>query len=356
MNRKILTRLLSVLLAAVMTFGLLPVSASAAWWWPWSKAETQPAKTTEQAVAVDTQAATDSSDFIRVFHLDCGRKYFTVDQVKEIIDELAKNHYTHLELAFGNEGLRFVLNEDNMKVGNYSGSEVVKAIAEGNKSYDNDQSLSYSVDAWTEAQMDTIITYANNKGIKIIPMFDIPGHMNAVIYAMQKLGISVSVFDYVGTTKPGNIGASFATNNTEAVTFATGLVENYIKYFSEKGCKYFNIAGDECGFDQMTSNQYDEYITLMNTLNAKVKAEGMITMMFNDGVYCTYPKTSNPTKKFDTDIVICYWTGGTNYATSPELAQKGFKLLNTNVHWYYVAGNEGGSADTSLFYYNPSST
>ena len=85
MNRKILTRLLSVLLVVVMTFGLLPVSASAAWWWPWSNDETQ------DQPAVAEQAATDNSDFIRVFHLDCGRRYFSVGNIKTIIDNL-KTH------------------------------------------------------------------------------------------------------------------------------------------------------------------------------------------------------------------------------------------------------------------------
>lgn len=49
--------------------------------------------------------------FYRIFLLDCGRKYFTFDEIKGIIDLLKANHYTHIELAFGNEGLRLLLNE-----------------------------------------------------------------------------------------------------------------------------------------------------------------------------------------------------------------------------------------------------
>ena len=65
-------------------------------------------------------------------------------------------------------------------------------------------------------------------------MLDIPGHMNAVIYAMQELKINVSVFSQVGTKYPGNIGQSFDTTNTAAVAFAKGLVDNYIKLFFTK--------------------------------------------------------------------------------------------------------------------------
>ena len=58
-------------------------------------------------IAFPASAATvDNSNFMRIFHLDCGRKYFSVDDVEKIIDELATNYYTHIRLAFGNEGPR----------------------------------------------------------------------------------------------------------------------------------------------------------------------------------------------------------------------------------------------------------
>lgn len=333
MKKKFLGRVLTMLLVASMVFTLLPAPAIAAgnWWWNTDEY-------TEEAVPT---ATTDNSNFMRIFHLDCGRKYFSVAEIESIIDQLAANNYTHIELAFGNEGLRFVPDASRMTVGEYAGDKVVAAIAEGNQKYDKDQSLKYTVDSWTESDMNLIFAHAAKKGIQIIPMLDIPGHMNAVIYAMQELGMNVSVFSQVGTKYPGNIGQSFDTTNTAAVAFAKGLVDNYIKYFAEKKCQYFNIAGDECGFGSMSAQQYDAYIGLMNDLNTSIKSVGMTTMMFNDGVYYKEDNVSDYTKKFDTDIVICYWTGG-NHSDSTELAALGFKLINTNVHWYYVAGNDYG--------------
>ncbi len=133
--------------------------------------------------------------------------------------------------------------------------------------------------------MTGIIRYAYSKGIKVIPMFDIPGHMNAVIAAMKELDISVSVYSQVGTNYPGNIGQSFDPTNTKANEFAKGLLINYIKFFGNiDGVEYFNIAGDECGFAKMDADTYTAYAKLMNALNAEVKAAGMTTLMFNDGV------------------------------------------------------------------------
>ena len=350
MNRKILTRLLSVLLVVVMTFGLLPVSASAAWWWPWNNTpETQPAKDTEPVVA--EQAATDSSEFIRVFHLDCGRKYFSVDNIKTIIGYLADNHYTHLELAFGNDGLRFLLNDMSLKVGdeNYTSSEVTTAIHNGNNAYNASAQNRQETNAkeLTQAEMDEIIAYAKTKGIQIIPMFDAPGHMFSVISAIESL-TGTKPANTNPTTSGTSKNMAITPTDETGVAFIEALVEKYIAYFADKGSTYFNIAGDECGFSSMETTEYTAYINLMNTLNAKVRSKNMTTLMFNDGVYYKN-KTSNTT--LDTDIVICYWSGGDNYATSTELAAKGFKLLNTNVHYYYVAGNDGGSS-TQMWTYN----
>lgn len=333
MKKKFLGRVLTMLLVASMVFTLLPAPAIAAGNWWWNNDEY-----TEEAVPT---ATTDNSNFMRIFHLDCGRKYFSVAEIEGIIDQLAANNYTHIELAFGNEGLRFVPDASRMAVCEYEGQAVVNAIATGNQKYDKDQSLNYTVDSWTEGDMNRIFTHAAEKGIKIIPMLDIPGHMNAVIYAMQKLGVTVSVFSQVGTKYPGNIGQSFDTTNTAAVAFAKGLVDNYIKYFAEKKCEYFNIAGDECGFGSMSAQQYDAYIGLMNELNTSIKNAGMMTMMFNDGVYYKGTNVNGYAQELDKDIVICYWTGG-NHSDSTELAALGFKLINTNVHWYYVAGNDYG--------------
>ena len=362
MKKKFLSKLLTMLLVVSMMFTMLPASAIAyydggwsgwrnSWWdsW-WNDSEDVTADEQAAEMEIATQAV-DNSEFLRIFHLDCGRKYFSKEQIYGIIDELAKNHYTHIELAFGNEGLRFVLNKENMAVGNYSGSKVVAAIASGNQTYDSAQWLNYTVDAWTEDDMNAILDYAKGKDIEVIPMFDIPGHMNAVISAMKTLDIDVDVFSQVGKKYPGNIGQSFDPTNEEAVAFAKGLVENYISYFAGKECKYFNIAGDECGFAEMNSTQYDAYIQLMNDLNTSVKAKGMTTMMFNDGVYYKGKNVKGYTGQFDKDIVICYWTGGDNYQTSTVLQEEGFKLINTNVHWYYAAGNEYTNSN-KMFYYN----
>lgn len=130
-------------------------------------AEEPAAEPAEEPAAVSL----DTSIFYRIFHLDCGRKYFTVDQIKEIIDTLAANDYTHLELAFGNGGLRFLLNDMSVTANGttYGSSAVKEAIEAGNVSFAANDGHGGSTEpgtCLTEAEMDAVIAYAENEDLR----------------------------------------------------------------------------------------------------------------------------------------------------------------------------------------------
>ena len=49
---------------------------------------------------------------MRIFHLDAGRKFFSVASIKRILDTMAAAELTHLELYLSdNQGLRFGLGD-----------------------------------------------------------------------------------------------------------------------------------------------------------------------------------------------------------------------------------------------------
>lgn len=285
------------------------------------------------AMAFAADAA--DNDFLRVFHLDCGRKYFSVDEVKGIIDTLSANNYTHLELAIGNDGLRLLL--DDMTVGSYSSAAVTAGIKAGNKAY------SHSGE-WTQAEMDTIISYAASKHIEIIPLVNTPGHMDAILDAMESVGISGA---YNGSARTVDV------NNTAAVEFTQALVTKYVEYFDAQGCEYFNMGADEYANDVYTSGSmgfghlqtyklYDKFATYVNAVAKIIKDAGMKPIAFNDGFYFA----NSTAASFDPDIIIAYWTAGwPNYsvASAATLASKGHKILNTNDGWYYVLGRASGT-------------
>ena len=322
-------RLLALLLVAALLLSLLPATV----------------------LAVEPGAATTSNDdsLMRIVHLDCGRKYFTVEWVKSLIDKMDEYGYTHLELAFGNDGLRFLL--DDMEIeevtgGNDTwmfGSEVVKdAIKDGNDAYDAKNGYHPGdTEEWTQRDMDEIISYANENGISIIPLLNTPGHMDAILSAANSLGRGN--FGYNGSETTIDLQKSIV------VAFTKALVEKYVAYFSGKGCTYFNMGADEyandiyktgsMGFGQLVSTgKYNLFVDYVNDISGIIKQAGMTPMAFNDGFYF-----NGNTGSFDTDINICFWTAGWNgyqSATAAQMEDKGHKMINTHGDYYYVLGKD----------------
>jgi fibro-slime domain-containing protein len=271
--------------------------------------------------AASSDSAASNADFMRIFHLDCGRKYFSVSEIKGIIDQLAANHYTHLQLAFGNNGFRFLL--DEMPVGSYTSEQVKNALTNGNRTYSNSNNADSSM--LSESDMDAIIAYAEKNGISIIPMLNTPGHMDALVSAMSEL----------------NVGSSRTTSEMRLtddaqVNFVKALQQKYINYFADHGSKYYNFAADEYTFSALSDSEYTAFATYVNAIAKMVKDAGMTPMCYNDGINYS-GKTSSVA--FDTDILVCYWAQDVNYASVTELSNAGFKIINNNDAWYYVLGD-----------------
>lgn len=313
--RRNLKKWVSMLLTIAMLITLIPISAS---------------------------AENETTSFYRIFHLDAGRKYFSVDQIKTIIDSLASNNYTHLELAVGNDGLRFLLDDMSVTANDttYTSDAVKAGIQAGNTAYYN----AGTYNELTQTEMDTIISYAKEKGIEIIPLINTPGHMDAILDCMESVEISNPAYN--------NSARTVDVTNTAAVNFTLALVNKYIQYFAGKGCKIFNMGCDEYANDVsnsgfaglISSRTYGNFITYVNNMAAQVKAAGMTPMAFNDGIYYNSDTSSGT---FDTDIMVAYWTPGWpgySPASASFLAGKGHKIINTNDAWYYVLGRQAGNS------------
>ena len=308
-------RLLSLILAVILMIGLLPISAFA---------------TSASAQAGEDKAATQDSEFLRIFHLDCGRKYFTVSEIEGIIDQLAENHFTHLQLAFGNDGLRFLLNDMSVTVNGteYDSKKVKSAVQSGNNTYSSSNGTASTM--LTEGDMDAIIKYANDKGIQVIPMFNSPYHMDALLNAMENLDITDA------RKELNNVNRYLNLESANAVAFVKALQQKYMNYFKSKDCKYYNIATDEYAFDHITDAVYTEFAKYVNDLAKMVKDTGMTPLAYNDGFYWTTLKSG---VDFDSDVQICYWSNGGHRASAATLIEKGHKILNNNDSWYYVLGD-----------------
>lgn len=358
--KKNLTRILSLLLVLVLMVGVLPVSALADGWDLTGELDTEQLLERAESVEMQSNPAVDGYNYSIMF-LDCGRKYYSVDSIKKLIDNASAAGFNYIQLAVGNDGLRLLLDDMKLTVNGttYTSEDVSNAIHAGNEKYYN-----FDVDELTQSEMDTIIDYAKLKNMGVIPCVNTPGHMDAILDAATSLtGKNCS---YNGSARTIDV------TNATAVAFTQALLQKYITYFAGKGCKLFNMGADEyandiytvggMGFGNLQSaGKYSYYVTYVNQVAKMIKGAGMTPMAFNDGIYFNSDTYSGT---FDTEIIICYWSSGwSGYSpmSASALAGKGFKMVNTNGDYYWVLGKadaQCGAEKASKFNVNtfPGST
>lgn len=318
-TRSLRKKVLSLILAVVMVVSLLPISAFA---------------------SGDSKASTaDNTDYYKILHLDCGRKYFSKDWIIALLNEMSADGYNQLQLAFGNDGLRFLLNDMA------SDETVVKKVEAGNEK----QNESGDKRWLSQTEMDEIIAAADKLGIEIVPLLNLPGHANTILDIED---------NDIYNAKVGSVTSqnTLDVTNENARNFAYALFTKYVDYFAGKGCKYFNFGADEyCNdvdeahnphFNVLEGSGYQNLAAFMNQLAAYIDSKGMTPRTFNDALY--YNKWSNWNMQTGTNqalrkIECCYWSSGWDaypVATASQISGKGHAMINTNGDYYYVLGKD----------------
>lgn len=357
MRNQVFKKLFSVLLALIMAAGLLPASVLAegegnADSTPAPTETVQPTESAEPTAPTETETPeepaadpteeitiapvnevaaqvvrdTSKDPFYRIVHLDCGRKYFSVENIKKLIDEMVKCKYNQLELAFGNDGFRFILNDMRLSYSDGNGNEVekshedvVNALKKGNMAYTGINEIDDEANKYlTEADMTAILDYAKGK-VDIVPLLNMPGHAKAMISQFS-----------------GYYTGDFSVNlsNTEAKNYALAMLQKYVDWFKGK-VNFFSFGADEYNNYSHDCNTVDGFVA--ECTNIIIKA-GMTPRAFNDSV-CYNNNSKNCGANIDRALQICHWAqgwGGYETSKASTIKNAGFSLINTNGSWYYV--------------------
>lgn len=124
----------------------------------------------------------------------------------------------------------------------------------------------------SESDMTGIISYAKGKGIGVIPMLNTPGHMDALVSAMNMIGIRSSA------------GSEMSLTSDKEVEFIKALQQKYITYFASQGCDHYNLAADEYSFGGLNNEEYTAFAQYVNDIAKMVKQANMTPMAYNDGI------------------------------------------------------------------------
>lgn len=181
--------------------------------------------------------------------LDVSRHFFTVDQVKRYIDELAlyKVNKLHLHLS-DDQGWRIAI-DSWPRLTTYGGSTQVGG---GQGGY------------YTKAQYKDIVQYAASRYLEVVPEIDMPGHTNAALASYAELNCDgVAPPLYTGT----DVGFSSLCVSKD-ITY--DFVDDVIRELAAiTPGKYLHIGGDEAH-----STTHADYVAFMDRVQPIVAKYG----------------------------------------------------------------------------------
>ena len=307
-----------------------------------------------------------------IFMLDCARKYLSPIWIKKLIYEISNVGYNALMIHFSEEmGLRLESTTYPWLAGG-DHSLCVWGAAHGEPECDGK--------FITQDEMADIVRFAHSRGIKVIPSFDSPGHMNyAVKKYNERYGSNISNYFHkhgkVSIVHGSSVNKEEAQlaysrgidiSNPEAVAFAKSLYAEYGLFFRELGCTEFDIGGDELlGFGETIDDSlskwqnlehwdayakertgnpdavaYDAFILYMNDICDLLRSIGYTSFrMWNDDAYRDFDTGWRGVVDLDPDIEIQYWSGSANDGknTAQFYLDKGRALYNFEArHTYYT--------------------
>ena len=150
--------------------------------------------------------------------IDAARHFQPVGVIKRNIDGMAavKLNVLHLHLS-DDQGFRV------------ESKRFPKLIEKGSDGY-----------YFTQEQIKDIVKYADQKGIRVYPEFDVPGHATAILTAYPEFASQKGPYSI--ERKAGVFDPTLDPTNPETYTFLSSLFEEMSSLFKDE---YFHIGGDE---------------------------------------------------------------------------------------------------------------
>ncbi|WP_394832402.1 family 20 glycosylhydrolase [Pendulispora rubella] len=243
--------------------------------------------------------------------VDVGRKYFSMDWLRNHIKELAylKMNYFHLHVS----------ETQGFRLESTSHPEVVAA------------------QHYTKDQIRELVELGQKYHVLIVPEIDMPGHMGGILESHPELqlknALGIRDTDFIDLSLDG------------AYALMKDLITEYLPLFP---APFWHLGADEyvsmyALYPQLQAyarSHYgpnatgrDTYYGFINWANGIVRAAGKTTRIWNDGIHAPGSDTIRP----NPNIVIEYWF---NLGLTPQQhLDAGHTILNASyTPTYYVLG------------------
>ena len=191
---------------------------------------------------------------------------------------------------------------------------------------------------YTKQELQTLVAYAKERGVTIIPEIDLPGHSTPFWKLYPEVFGSINA----GSNQPENL---YVVNmvNEKTYTAINEIIKELAGVFYNS--PYIHIGGDEVYLENLKRlPEYNEYVTkqglsgdpeelfcyFLNRLNVMVKSVGKKTLVWEG-----FPNSGAGKITTDKDITVMAWN--TSYNPPSNLLANGYKTINaTWIPWYMV--------------------
>jgi hexosaminidase len=251
----------------------------------------------------------------RGMHLDVSRHWMPLEVVKRNLDGMAavKLNVFHWHLS-DDQGFRIE-----------------------SKLFPKLQELGSDGEYYTQDQAREVIGYARDRGIRVVPEFDIPGHTTSWFVGYPELASAPGPYA-IGRTWDG-FDATMDPTSDSTYQFLDAFIGEMAALFPDQ---FFHIGGDEVNGKQWSANAHIQAFMR----DRKLKDPNELQAYFNSRVEAIVAKHGKRMEGWDEildpnlpkDIVIQSWRGRKSLAEAARLGYSG--LLSTG---YYLDHMEPAS-------------
>lgn len=278
----------------------------------------------------------------RGFMLDVARHFFTIEEVKRVLDIMAayKMNKLHLHLS-DDQGFRLEVKgypklNTIGSVRDYSYATDFKGTRQRTKG-----NQTYGPYYYSRRQIRELVEYARHRHIDLIPEIDMPGHFAAALSAYPEFSCTPRQRHSV-LCDESHTPSILNVVNPQAIQFAKDILDEVMNQFPYP---YIHIGGDECTTSHWENNEecrqfmqqhgFSHYRQLQSyftkTLADHVRPKGYRLMVWNEAI--TAPGSDLQMMGESGVQVIC-WTQAEKAAR--KAAEMGLPLILAPQPTYYI--------------------
>lgn len=248
----------------------------------------------------------------RGLHLDTARHFFEAEEIERIIEQISLVKMNVLHWHFADDQAWRLESESYPLLTQSCGK-----------------------DFYTQAQAKSLVQFAKNRGVKIIPEFEIPGHSSAAVSVYPSLTCSGKK---INPPKTGGIFPFIMCGGKQgSYDFIESIIGELCDIFPSD---MIHIGGDEapksewekcphCAQklkDEGLSSHHDLQGYMLNFANGLLKKQGRKAVCWNDCL-----KAQN----LDEDIIVQYWMEMGKASYSMPSISGGRQTILSNVSPFY---------------------